>query len=73
VITRIDDPVVLAQQLSARIFRDAAKRFVYVVDDAALIGYRNYCGLIEGDSENRKFVERSLNVICCRAVLAWFA
>ena len=70
VVTRIDDPVVLAQQLGVRVLRNAAKRVVHIVDDAALVGDRNYRGLVEGDFESGEFVERSLNFVADGSLLA---
>ena len=44
--------MVLAQQVLARIFRDATKSIIDVINDAALIG----------DGDNRRLIERELDV-----------
>lgn len=51
-VTGVDDAMVLTQQLFSRIFRDAAKLIVDVVNDSALISNRH----------NRRLVERKLNI-----------
>src|SRR5687767_15662536 len=47
---RVDDAMILSEQLLPRILRDLAELVVRVVDDAALIGDRDDRRLIEGET-----------------------
>ena len=48
VIARVDDPVILSDQLVARVLRDLAELVVDVGDEAARVCGCDDCGLVEG-------------------------
>src|SRR6266571_4309772 len=60
VIARVDDAVILTQQLFPRVFRDAAKFVIDVIDDAALIRDCYNRRLVERELDVRKFLARTL-------------
>src|ERR1700682_2562861 len=57
VITRINDAMILAEQLVTRVFRNTAELIVDIVDRAARIGDGHDGGLIESELDVRKLFE----------------
>ena len=72
VITGVDNAVVLTQQFFPRVFRDATKLVVDVINDSALIGDRDNRGLVERKLDISKLLERTLKRIAVSR-LALFA
>src|SRR5262245_37000667 len=58
VVARVDDAVILAEQLLARVLRDVAELVVDVRDDAAMIRRRDDRRLIEGIADLVQALER---------------